>query len=459
MARGNKLRRRSKSGNNGRKIVIAIIALFLVGAGVAGYILFESESPQIGVTKQIVFIGENIELPVNAADHKSGLRSVTMEIKQNEIRKQLFNRTFQRKAWFSQAGPAELKENAVINISKNKKEFKDGEATLIITARDFSLAGMLKGNETVITIPVQIDTKSPRVTIEHAQRNIRQGGTGIVIYTVSESAPVHGVQIDDFFFPGFQLGQEENRFIAYIALPWDSERPQVSKVIARDQAGNSGKRTFRMNFRKIRNQPDNMYITDSFLKQKLPEFEIIYPKLSGSPIEKYLFINREIRSRNAATVLEVCQNPLPERLWEGRFIRMAGANMAGFADQRIYYYKGEVVDHQVHLGVDLASTKNAPVGAANTGKVIFAEYLGIYGYTVIIDHGQGVFSLYSHLSRIDTEVNSMVNKNDLIGHTGISGMTGGDHLHFSMLIHGVFVTHLEWWDQSWLDANIKAFIN
>jgi murein DD-endopeptidase MepM/ murein hydrolase activator NlpD len=456
MARGNRIRKNSKS-NNYRKIIVTIIGLVLVGAGVAGYILFESESPELTVTKQITFIGERVEFPINAVDHKSGLSSVTLEIEQNDTRKQLFNRTFQRKAWFSQAGPAEFKENGVIDIGKT--QFKDGKATLIITARDFSLTGMLKGNETVMKIPVEIDTKAPRVSILHSQRNIRQGGTGIVIYTVSESSPVHGVEIDDFFFPGFPIDEEDNRFIAYIALPWDSERPQVSKVIARDQAGNSGKKTFRMNFREVRNQPDSIFVTDSFLKQKLPEFEAIYPELSGTPLEKYLFINREIRQRNADRVMEVCQNPTPKRLWEGRFIRMAGANKAGFADQRTYYYNGEVIDHQVHLGVDLASTKNAPVGAANTGKVIFAEYLGIYGYTVIIDHGQGVFSLYSHLSRIDTEIDSMVNKNDLIGHTGISGMTGGDHLHFSMLIHGVFVTHLEWWDQHWLNANIKAFID
>lgn len=456
MARGNKLRKRSKS-NNGRKVILTVIALLMIGAGVAGYILFESEPPQLSVNQQVIFLGERVELPVNAADHGSGLSLVMMEIEQNDLRKQLFHRTFQRKAWFSQAGPTKFKEKAVIDISKT--EFKDGEATLIITARDFSLAGMLKGNETVMEIAVEIDIKAPRVSIEHAQRNIRQGGTGIVIYTVSEPVPIHGVQLDDFFFPGFPISQGGNRFIAYIALPWDSDRPQVSEVVARDRAGNRGKRTFKINLRKIRYQDDNMYVTDSFLNQKLPEFEERFPELSGSPLEKYLFINREIRRRNAATVMEVCQNPIPERLWEDRFMRMAGANKAGFGDQRTYYYNGKVIDHQVHLGVDLASTKNAPVGAANTGKVIFAEYLGIYGYTVIIDHGQGVFSLYSHLSRIDTEVNTMLNKNDLLGHTGISGMTGGDHLHFSMIIHGVFVTHLEWWDQSWLNTNIKAFIN
>ncbi len=457
MARENRLRKRRQS-NSGRKIILIVIILILIGAGVAGYILFESDPPEVHIAKEITLIGEEIKIPINVADHKSGLSSVVMEIEQNDISKPLFKKTFPRKAWFSQAGAAYLQEYVTVNISK--LGLKDGKATLIINARDFSLAGRFKGNETIIKIPVEIDTRAPKVSIEHAQRNIRQGGTGIVIYTISEPAHVHGVQIDDFFFQGFPTGQGDNHFIAYIALPWDSDRPKISKVIARDQAGNKGKRTFGMNFRKVHNQQVTIDITDNFLRHKMPEFAARFPEMSGSLLEQYLFVNNEVRKRNAARIMEICKNPVPERLWEGRFIRLAGAaNLGGFADQRSFYYKGELIDHQVHLGVDLASTKNAPIGAANTGKVIFADYLGIYGYTVILDHGQGVFSLYSHLSRIGTEVNSMVSKNEIIGHTGTSGMSFGDHLHFSMIIHGVFVTHLEWWDLHWLNSNIKAFIN
>mgnify|MGYP003609927507 FL=1 len=53
----------------------------------------------------------------------------------------------------------------------------------------------------------------------------------------------------------------------------------------------------------------------------------------------------------------------------------------------------------------------------------------------------------------------MVEKNQRLGRSGVSGMAGGDHLHFSMLVHGVFVTPVEWWDQHWIDVNIKAAVN
>ena len=124
-----------------------------------------------------------------------------------------------------------------------------------------------------------------------------------------------------------------------------------------------------------------------------------------------------------------------------------------------YLYQGKAVDEQTHLGVDIASTMQAEIRAANRGKVVFAEYLGIYGNTVILDHGQGLFSLYSHLSSIEASSGTVVEKNQRLGRSGVSGMAGGDHLHFSMLVHGVFVTPVEWWDQHWIDVNIKAAVN
>jgi murein DD-endopeptidase MepM/ murein hydrolase activator NlpD len=96
--------------------------------------------------------------------------------------------------------------------------------------------------------------------------------------------------------------------------------------------------------------------------------------------------------------------------------------------------------------------------AANRGKVIFADYLGIYGNMVVLDHGLGVFSLYSHLSQIGVVEGDIVEKNGVLGATGTSGMAGGDHLHFSMLVNGVLVDPLEWWDEHWLDLNILSYL-
>jgi murein DD-endopeptidase MepM/ murein hydrolase activator NlpD len=129
--------------------------------------------------------------------------------------------------------------------------------------------------------------------------------------------------------------------------------------------------------------------------------------------------------------------------------------MAQFADHRTYYYKGNKVDEKDHLGVDLASLANSPVPAANHGRVLFAGELGIYGKAVVLDHGQGLTSLYGHLSSIRVSKGQDVQKGDILGATGSTGLAGGDHLHFSILVNGVFVNPIEWWDGHWIRDNIQ----
>lgn len=119
----------------------------------------------------------------------------------------------------------------------------------------------------------------------------------------------------------------------------------------------------------------------------------------------------------------------------------------------------ETIDRQVHLGIDLASLAHAPVPAGNTGKVVFAGPIGIYGETVVIDHGIGLFSTYSHMNSIQVQPNQMVNRGDIIGTTGTTGLAGGDHLHYGMLVGGVFVNPVEWWDPEWIRNNITLRID
>jgi murein DD-endopeptidase MepM/ murein hydrolase activator NlpD len=127
---------------------------------------------------------------------------------------------------------------------------------------------------------------------------------------------------------------------------------------------------------------------------------------------------------------------------------------ASFADHRTYLYKGQEVDHQIHLGFDLAVTANVPVVAANSGMVINASWLGIFGNCVIIDHGMGVQSLYGHLSALDVKVGDTVAKGQVIGRSGMTGLAGGDHLHFTMLVGGHPVNPVEWWDTHWIQDRV-----
>jgi len=453
------IRLRSSSWRSGgffKMLFLALAALTAVAFVVAFIILFEFEKPTLVLEKEIRFLGGRVELPLRASDKKSGIRSITITLSQGEKKAQLLEKTFPRQSWFKTAGPTSISEKVVIDAKK--AGIKEGDAELMISVRDFSLNGFFQGNQAVQRIKVTMDTTPPKVTVSHAQRYIHPGGSGIVVYTISEKPGRHGVLIDTTFFPGFPT-DKNNTYIAYFALPWDAKNLGSTKVVAEDEAGNEATASFTSNFKKADDKRDSVNLSDNFLQQKIPEFEQHYPEMQGTLLDKYIYVNNEIRQRNAQTIAKACAATDQKQLWSDRFIRMPGAGRAGYADQRSYLYNGKVVDNQTHLGVDIASTERVGIKAANRGKVVFAEYLGIYGNMILIDHGQGISSLYAHLSSIDTTVGTMVEKDQLIGHSGATGMAAGDHLHFSMLVHGNFVTPTEWWDQHWIDVNIKTILN
>jgi murein DD-endopeptidase MepM/ murein hydrolase activator NlpD len=142
-------------------------------------------------------------------------------------------------------------------------------------------------------------------------------------------------------------------------------------------------------------------------------------------------------------------------LWKGPFIPLGNAKVESkFADHRTYYYEKKEVDQQVHLGFDLAVTKQIPVLAGNDGKIVYADYLGIYGNCVIIDHGMGVQSLYGHLSSIGVKPGDTVTRGQQIGRSGMTGLAAGDHLHFSILLQGNPVNPVEWWDPHWIEDRV-----
>jgi murein DD-endopeptidase MepM/ murein hydrolase activator NlpD len=113
------------------------------------------------------------------------------------------------------------------------------------------------------------------------------------------------------------------------------------------------------------------------------------------------------------------------------------------------------MDSAYHLGYDLSVTKHYPVEAANSGVVAFTGDLGLYGNTVIIDHGLGLFTLYGHLSSIDVKVGDTLAAKQVIGKTGETGFAGGDHLHYGVYLDGVPVLPVEWWDAKWIRDNVE----
>ncbi len=278
------------------------------------------------------------------------------------------------------------------------------------------------------------------------------------MYTVGDSSVKDGVQAGDWWFPGHALpGADDRRRFALFAWPYDLEDPNGVRLQATDDLGNQASVPFIDQFTPRPPRTDNIRLSDSFMERVVPAIMAQTPELrdQGSPLANYLAINGELRRKNNATLVELAGQSAPQFFWNRRFLQMRNAKvMSDFADHRTYSYQGREVDQQDHLGFDLASTRGAEIQAANNGVVTLARYFGIYGNAVVIDHGYGLMSLYGHLSSINVDEGQEVQRGDAVGRSGATGLAGGDHLHFTMLLHGLPVDPREWWDGHWIQDRL-----
>jgi len=441
-----------------KSIIISVFFLALIAAGaIVFFKYYEREKPQISFIGDISTIGLSKEVNFTVSDSRSGISLVEIILSQGDKSAEVYKKEFSRQGFFEHNGPKKLEET--VTLESGAMGFSDGQAELQVTVRDFSFWNWMAGNETSANYPVVMDTHPPKISILHSTRYVSPGGSGIVVYKIDDSIDKHGLTVNGHFNPGFPVTDgEDGRYIAYFGLNYDTEKIEKAVVSATDPAGNTGNAAFGMILKKKEFKRDSINLSDNFLNLKIPEFAQEYPQLTGSLVEQFVYVNSKVRAENYEAIVQICTDPSPARLWQGQFGRMAGSRMSGFADHRTYFYNNNEIDQQVHLGIDLASTQRAEIKAANRGRVAFADYLGIYGNTIILDHGQGVFSLYSHLSEIGAAVGELKEKGAVIGLSGSTGMAGGDHLHFSILVNGIFVTPLEWWDKQWLQLNIDDIL-
>jgi murein DD-endopeptidase MepM/ murein hydrolase activator NlpD len=248
--------------------------------------------------------------------------------------------------------------------------------------------------------------------------------------------------------------------VAFFALLHDQDIRTPIVAFARDEAGNEAKTgnfiddVFEKPFKRSR-----IPIDDRFLGRVVPEILEHSPEIKssgGDLVADFLQANGTLRRLNAEKIAAVTAATSPTRLWDGAFAQLGNSQVeANFADHRTYVYNGKEIDQQTHLGFDLAVTSRVPLAAANAGVVVHTAWLGIYGNCVIIDHGMGVASLYGHLSSVDVKVGDRVTKGQIIGRSGMTGLAGGDHLHFTMLVGGRPVNPVEWWDAHWVQDRVE----
>lgn len=426
-------------------IIVAVIIIVGLAFLYFGNYL-EKEEPVITFNQDISTLGKLKKAEITFSDQKSGLAQIYAEIIQDNKGRILIDENIVSR------GNKQKTISLIIDTAALK--LHDGPALIKLTAGDHSLLR----NQATVSQQVKIDTVPPQIYPLNPVNNANQGGTCFMAYRISKPVLSTGIYINDYFTPAYSaLVDNKPVFLIYFAIPIDSTKTNSTiKIFARDDAGNESIIAFPCLIKEKKFRTDKMNLSDNFLQQKMPEFQAMVPSLQGkTPLETFIYVNDRLRNDNFRTIQSICQKSSPKKLWEGTFLRMPKAKpMALFGDRRTYLAGGKAIANSTHEGVDLASTAHAAIEAANSGITAFAGPLGIYGNAVIIDHGQGLFSLYSHLSAIKTTVGKTVKKAEVIGHSGISGLAGGDHLHFSIIAGGRFVNPQEWWDAHWINDNV-----
>ncbi len=425
-----------------KKFFLLVILGCIIAATI--YYFRDTEGPTISLMPSSGPISAKSPLSLTLTDEGTGIKRVQVTVIQNGNRMPLVN----------QDAPLESKQIDIeLNIGSLKP--KQGAFEIEVVTVDRSIYHLGKGNLNKQTFPLTYDTRPPIISILSKAHNFTKGGSGLVVFRLNEEVEKTGVQVGDLFFPAFM--QDSGAYASLIAYPFDMKESQfIPRVVAVDLAGNERQAGiyYRANNKKFRQRKINL--SKSFLQQKAPEFESMVPE-PGDELNTYLYVNGEIRRQNRAKMAELAKETAEAPLWQGKFLQMRGASaLALFADHRRYYYEGKQVDKAVHLGYDLASVAQAKIEAANDGEVVWADYLGIYGLCVVIDHGLGLQTLYAHMSQLEVQPGDMVTRGQAIGRSGATGMAGGDHLHFGVFVSGIAVQPLEWWDGKWIKNNIDS---
>lgn len=430
-------------------IVIVVVAVIIL-AGLS--FLFwgnylERETPAIKFSENISVIGSQKKFDIVFSDQKSGLSQVYAEIIQNNKGQVLADENISLRGNKQKIVP--------LNVDTTILKLQDGPAVIKLIAVDHSLFK----NQTILSQPVTISTIPPQIFPLNPINHANQGGVCCVTFRTSKPCILTGIFVNGYFTPAYTVTIDNKQtFVVYFAIPVDSANNRtVIRAFARDAAGSEVRTSIPCLIKEKKFRADKMNVSDAFLQRLMPEFQAAVPTLRGKTfLDTFIYVNSQMREDNFKTIQKICQKSSPQKLWEGTFLRMANAQpMALFGDQRTYIYNGKDIGNSVHGGVDLASTMHAPIAASNNGIVVFSSALGIYGNTVIIDHGQGLFSLYGHLSSVNTAVGKTVKKGDIVGYSGMSGLAGGDHLHFGVMVGGQFVNPQEWWDPHWIEDNVN----
>jgi murein DD-endopeptidase MepM/ murein hydrolase activator NlpD len=427
-----------------RKVFVVVLVILVLLS--IGLLIARSATPVVDVPSPVTSLGQTTPITVHVRDPR-GIRRLVASVEQNGV---------QYHVWEA-AQPSRVTDgiwNFTAGINSTP-QLKEGKAKLILEATSNDLlrrTGRWEREVTVVTRP-------PVVSVDSDQHYLYLGMADLATFNVSGVWAEAGVRVGDQTFRAWPMPSARPGFFSLFAFAWNMPPNTVPLVYASNGAG-SVTSPIMFQFPK-KEQPKytvhDLQVSDGFMQKVVGELD---PNGSGDPVTRFIKINNEMRRANNKVLSDLQFKTADRFLWSQPFVRQSHSQAeSSFAEVRNYIYQGKKIDQQVHLGYDLAVTQHVGVEASNDGRVVYAAPLGIYGNCIVVDHGYRLQTLYGHLSHIDVHEGDMVKRGQVMGTSGQTGMAGGDHIHFGMLLDGVQIDPKEWWDGHWIKDHIAKRID
>jgi len=490
-----------------RRMSFILLLVFLAVAVPAGLFAWkrahdnflEKVPPKISFLKVPGGIGaEPVKLEVVFEDKLSGLSEILVRYEQNRkivniVKQKITDKKVNRRTIPLSLGGREL-------------GLVPGKVKLSFVAFDSSFWS----NSRKAEIFLDVDFTPPEIDIITTEHNAAQSGVELVFYRVNtnnsleepqvegESLSVSpavvpseestedfigfsGVRMSTWIFPGFPARHLDRAFGAYpdlyfslFPVPQDYQSAADSAVIfARDRVGNYSLKQLPLRISKSSYgrasypiSPENLALQVEKAWQDYQRFNPEVSPLSlraednAGLIERYRELNVQFRKEIDKKLVKLLSKPRMTRYWRGRFGRQPGfTRLYGFGETQNYELDGFGGGVVVSGGTGYSSLQARPVRAANEGIVVFCDRLGPWGETVVLDHGFGLSSVYSNLSKCSVPEGKRVSANDVVGQSGRSGLFQFSGVHFEIRVHGVPVRPEEWWDRRWLRDHLSKKID
>lgn len=308
---------------------------------------------------------------------------------------------------------------------------------------------------------VNRDTEPPSIGFVETSPSIQRGGSALVIFGVNDTSMGTAWVVDNRGQRFMAQPFIRRGFYATLIGWYVKEETYKAWIVAKDEAGNTVSNALQIKTLPYTIQTVNLRFQPSYVTEKTEELGITNDLSGMSTSNQIAAVNQAMRATVEVSVWDITSQAPAGLLTNINFRNFNPAPNAyrtsSFALLRRYLFDGQVMRQSYHMGLDLAKTpvSNFNIFASNPARIAFAGYHGGYGNLLILNHGMGLYSEYGHCSRLLFQTGATVSGTNVVAISGKTGVATGDHLHFGMLVQGLYVNPTQWMSLAWVKENIN----